>query len=145
MKIILLLVALLPLCAQYAAAQQLTWELRAGERLLLRGTDSGRTDTVRITASDMSRLSEIKIRFQEKASNLSWRYILVCADITGGVLLESPCPRTNNTCSLPLEKLRAMARGSRHAWLSLEQHPADPDSFIRSRRTPLAVLEFPDK
>ncbi len=64
MKIILLLVALLPLCAQYAAAQQLTWELRAGERLLLQGTDSGRTDTVRITAADMSRLSEIKIRFQ---------------------------------------------------------------------------------
>jgi hypothetical protein len=142
MTIILLLAVLLAASSPHCCAQQLTWELRMGERLLLSGTENGRTDTVRLPSPGPGRHPGIMLRFREKPSNLAWRYTLICTDNTGRILMERPCSAGNDSCSISFTELKAP--GSRFLRLFLEQHPADPESSIRSRRTPLGILQLPE-
>lgn len=142
MKIIMLLAIALAVSAQRCRAQQLTWDLRIGERVLQRGTDIGKTDTLQLLPADTAGHGVLKLRFREKPSTMSWRYTLACADSSGRMILERTCGSGNDSCSVSSTELHKLSGRNRYLWLFLEQHPADPESSIRSRRTPLGVLQL---
>lgn len=142
MNIYLLLAFLVAASSPRCCAQQLTWELRMGDRLLLSGTESGRTDTVRLLTADSSRHPAITLRFREKPSNLAWRYTLAGTDDTGNMLLERACAPGKDSCGISWTELHSLFGRYQYLRLFLEQHPADPESSIRSRRTPVGVLQL---
>jgi hypothetical protein len=113
-----------------------------GQQILQRGTETGKTDTLYLPGWDSARHNGITLRFREKASTPAWRYTLVCADQTGRNVLERPIATGSDSCKLYYAECKELGQRSQYFWLYLEQHPADPQSSIRSRRTSLAVLHI---
>ena len=142
MYTILLLAFITAASAQHCCAQQLTWELRIGERMLLRGTETDKTDTLQLLPADTGKHRGITLHFREKRSNLIWRYVLVCTDSVGNMVVERPCGIDTDACTISFPELMLAGRRNRYLSCFLEQHPSDPESSIRSRRTPLAVLQL---
>jgi hypothetical protein len=142
MKTLLMLALMLASTAPRCCAQQLTWELRMGQRILQTGTETGKPDTIYLSRKDSVRLESITLRFRENSSTPAWRYSLVCTDQAQRVLLERPIPTGSDSCVLSQSEWTDLSRRSPYFWLFLEQHPADPQSFIRSRRTSIAVLHI---
>lgn len=140
MNTFLLLALMLANTVPHCCAQQLTWELRMGKRILQSGTETGKSDTLYLQGPDASRQEGLMLRYREKSSTPAWRYTLVCADQAGRVLVDRSIPAGSDSCFLSYADWTGLGRRSQYVWLFLEQHPADPQSLIRSRRTSLAVL-----
>lgn len=141
MKITLFLV-LLSCVTPVARGQQLSWDICMDGRKQLTGTEGKKTDTLQLTVSDPASRKDLEIRVREKPSNVEWTYTLHISDTAGHTLSEHQLGGKKELYRVSITEIMAFFPKHNFLRLHLDQHPANPEMSIRSKRTLLAIIQL---
>ncbi len=141
MKISLFLV-LLYCVTPVARGQQLSWDICMDGRKQLTGTEGKKADTLQLTVSDPASRKDLEIRVREKPSNVEWTYTLNISDTAGHTLSEHQLGGKKELYRVSITEILAFFPKYRFLRLHLDQHPANPEISIRSKRTLLAIIQL---
>jgi hypothetical protein len=134
--------AILSCLSLHARSQQASWDICIDSRKLRSGQEGRKTDTIDLSASNISSRKYLEIIYRESPSNISWTYSLKIASPAGEPLLEKKFGKTDYIYRLPIPEILGLPGKPTHLLLYLEQHPADPAMDISSRQVLLAVLRL---
>jgi hypothetical protein len=139
---IFLIMALFTCMAPAVLGQQLSWDICIDGQKKLSAAEGGKPDTLQIPVSGARAWKYLEIRVKEKPSNVAWSYTLSMADSAGNRLFEMPSVRKLESYRIPITEIVAFYPKHRFVRIWLDQHPANPEISIRSKRTLLAVIQL---
>jgi hypothetical protein len=143
MKLILLLILIF--FSQRSISQVSHWIISINNKIVLTGSDSVIKEnpaTIQIDRTQILSDTFLQIEINEPVSNIQWVRAFVFSSATESSLLIKKFDRSNGKFSIPFTEILTNTRKEKKLSLYTEQHPANPDSGIRSKRTLLAIMEL---
>ena len=143
MKLILLLILIFS--SQWAISQVSYWIISVDNKIVLKGSDSVITEnpaTIQIDRTLLRSDTFLQIEMNEPVSNIQWVRAFVFSSATESSLLIKKFDRSNGKFSIPFTEILTKTGKEKKLSLYTEQHPANSDSGIRSKRTLLAIMEL---
>jgi len=139
---------LLFLCITFcleASAQVTYWTLCINDKIILKGDDSNVTAkpaTIQIDRSHLKANTFLHIELKEPASNIPWNRDFIFSSSSEEPLLVKKFERSAGKFSIPFAEILPKTGKEKNIHLYTEQHPADPEMSIRSKRTLLAIIQL---
>ena len=127
------------------SAQVTHWSICINNNVILKGSDSILNATPAVVQIDRSQLKAntfLHIDIKEPASNILWTRDFIFSTQAEEPLLVKKFERSGGKFSIPFAEILPKTGKEKNIHLYSEQHPADPDMGIRSKRTLLAILQL---
>jgi hypothetical protein len=127
------------------SAQVTHWSVCINHKIVLKGSDSvlnAIPETIQIDRSQLKANTFLHIEFKEPASNIQWNRDFIFSSTDQDPLLVKKFERSGGKFSIPFAEILPKTGKEKNIHLYTEQHPADPDMGIRSKRILLAILQL---
>lgn len=128
-----------------ASAQVTYWNVCLNDKIILKGSDSNgsaKPATIQIDRSHLKANTFLHIELKEPASNIQWNRYFIFSSATEEPLLVKKFERSTGKFSIPFAEILPKTGKEKNIHLYTEQHPADPEMSIRSKRTLLAIIQL---
>ncbi len=127
------------------SAQVTYWSVCLNDKIVLKSSDSNGSDkpaTIQIDRSHLKANTFLHIELKEPASNIHWNRDFIFSSGTEETLLVKKFERSSGKFSIPFAEILPKTGKEKNIHLYTEQHPADPEMSIRSKRTLLAIIQL---
>jgi hypothetical protein len=128
-----------------ASAQVTYWNVCINDKVILKGSDSNgsaKPATIEINRSLLKANTFLHIELKEPASNIQWNRDFIFSSPSEETLLVKKFERSAGKFSIPFAEILPKTGKEKNIHLYTELHPADPEMSIRSKRTPLAIIQL---
>ena len=128
-----------------ASAQVTYWSLCINDKIILKGSDSigaAKPATIQIDRSHLKANTFLHIELKEPASNIQWNRDFIFSSPAEEPLLVKKFERSTGKFSIPFAEILPKTGKEKNILLYTEQHPANPEMSIRSKRTLLAIIQL---
>jgi hypothetical protein len=128
-----------------ASAQVTYWSICLNDKVILKSNDSNGTAnpvTIQIDRSHLKANTFLHIELKEPASNILWNRDFIFSSPSEAPLLVKKFERSAGKFSIPFAEILPKTGKEKNIHLYTEQHPADTEMSIRSKRTLLAIIQL---
>jgi hypothetical protein len=95
-----------------------------------------------VDRSDLKANTFLHIELKEPASNIQWNRDFIFSSPSEEPLLVKKFERSKGKFSIPFAEILPKTGKEKNIFLYTEQHPANPEMSIRSKRTLLAIIQL---
>ena len=103
---------------------------------------SAKPGAIQVDRSDLKANTFLHIELKEPASNIQWNRDFIFSSPSEEPLLVKKFERSTGKFSIPFAEILPKTGKEKNIFLYTEQHPADPEMSIRSKRTLLAIIQL---
>jgi hypothetical protein len=142
MKYLLIICIILSLDA---SAQVSYWSICINNKIVLKGSDSNmsaKPAAIQVDRSELKANTFLHIELKEPVSNIQWNRDFIFSSASEEPLLVKKFERSSGKFSIPFAEILPKTGKEKYIHLYTEQHPADPEMSIRSKRTLLAIIQL---
>ena len=128
-----------------ASAQVTYWSVCINDKVVLKGSDSNmsaKPGAIQVDRSDLKANTFLHIELKEPASNIQWNRDFIFSSPSEEPLLVKKFERSTGKFSIPFAEILPKTGKEKNILLYTEQHPANPEMSIRSKRTLLAIIQL---
>lgn len=128
-----------------ASAQVTYWSICINDKIILKASDSNgsaKPAMIQIDRSHLKANTFLHIELKEPSSNIQWNRDFIFSSPSEEPLLVKKFERSAGKFSIPFAEILPKTGKEKNIRLYTEQHPADPEMSIRSKRTLLAIIQL---
>jgi len=139
-----LLIFFIPITFE-ASAQVTHWNICINNKIIVKGSDSllnAKPETIQIDRKDLKANTFLLIEFKEPESNVKWKRDFIFSTKSEETMLVKNFERSDGKFSIPFAEILPKTGKEKNILIFSEQHPANPDLGIRSKRTLLVIFQL---
>ena len=139
-----LLIFFIPITFE-ASAQVTHWNICINNKIIVKGSDSllnAKPETIQIDRKDLKANTFLLIEFKEPESNVKWKRDFIFSTKSEETMLVKNFERSDGKFSIPFAEILPKTGKEKNILIFSEQHPANPDLGIRSKRTLLVIFHL---
>jgi hypothetical protein len=128
-----------------ASAQVTHWNVCINNKIIVKGSDSVKNykpETIKISRTQLKANTFLLIEINEPTSNITWNRDFIFSTKSEDILLVKKYEWSDGKFSIPFAEILPKTGKEENILLFTEQHPANPDLGIRSKRTLLAIFQL---
>jgi len=128
-----------------ASAQVTHWNVCINNKIIVKGSDSiisAKPETIQINRTQLKANTFLLIEIKEPTSNITWKRDFIFSTKSEEILLVKNFEWSGGKFSIPFAEILPKTGKEENILLFTEQHPANPDLGIRSKRTLLAIFQL---
>jgi hypothetical protein len=128
-----------------ASAQVTHWNVCINNKIIIKGSDSlanAKPETIQINRTQLKANTFLLIEINEPPSNIKWNRDFIFSTKSEQPMLVKYFERSEGKFSIPFAEILPKTGKEKNIFLFTEQHPANPDLGIRSKRTLLAIFQL---
>jgi hypothetical protein len=128
-----------------ASAQVTNWNVCINNKIIVKGSDSdikGKPEIIQINRTDLKANTFLLIEIKEPISNVTWKRDFIFSTKDEEPLLLKNFEWSGGKFSIPFAEILPKTGKEKNIYLYTEQHPANPDLGIRSKRTLMVIFQL---
>lgn len=128
-----------------ASAQVTHWNVCINNKIIVKGSDSVvkvKPEIIQINRTDLKANTFLLIEIKEPISNVTWKRDFIFSTKDEEPLLLKNFEWSGGKFSIPFAEILPKTGKEKNIYLYTEQHPANPDLGIRSKRTLLVIFQL---
>ena len=128
-----------------ASAQVTHWNVCINNKIIVKGSDSVvkvKPEIIQINRTDLKANTFLLIDIKEPISNVTWKRDFIFSTKDEEPLLLKNYEWSGGKFSIPFAEILPKTGKEKYIYLYTEQHPANPDLGIRSKRTLLVIFQL---
>jgi hypothetical protein len=128
-----------------STSQVTHWNVCINNKIIVKGSDSlinTKPETIQINRTQLKANTFLLIEIREPSSNINWKRDFIFTTKEEEALLLKKFEWSGGKFSIPFAEILPKTGSEKNIYLFTEQHPANPDLGIRSKRTLLAIFQL---